>query len=102
MFAYRLYRQHCIETNIHSGGSSYLKDLRIIVNRDFHDLIIVDNAAMCFALQLENGVPILPFYSDKGDDELMHLVSYLKFISESNDVRVHNRKAFSLRSLGST
>jgi len=49
-FDYRMYRQHCIETNFHLGGSTYLKDLRIIANRDLKDIILVDNATLCFAL----------------------------------------------------
>lgn len=32
-FDARLYRDSCIETSISCGGSSYLKDLRIIGNR---------------------------------------------------------------------
>lgn len=77
LFSYRLYRQHCIETSFTLGGSTFIKDLRIIANRDLKDIIIVDNAVLCFALQIDNGIPILPFYTDKNDDELLHLVYYL-------------------------
>jgi CTD small phosphatase-like protein 2 len=91
LFDMRLYRQHCIPTTIACGGSSYLKDVRIIANREMKDLVIVDNAVFCFSLQLDNGIPILPFHHDAKDDELLHLVYYLKNISEVDDVREHNR-----------
>jgi CTD small phosphatase-like protein 2 len=39
----------------------YVKDLRII-NRAMADMILVDNAAYSYNYQLDNGVPILPFY----------------------------------------
>lgn len=71
-----------------------MKDLRIIANRELKDLIIVDNAVLCFSLQIENGIPILPFYSDKNDDELLHLLFYLKSLAEADDIRPLNRGAF--------
>jgi hypothetical protein len=63
------------------------------------DIIIVDNAVLCFALQLTNGVPILPFFTDTQDDELLHLHYYLESIAECDDVRVRNREAFSLEDM---
>ena len=59
------------------------------------DLIIVDNAVYSFGHQLENGIPIIPFYDDKTDEELMHLSQYLECLfRHGGDVREHNRKAF--------
>jgi CTD small phosphatase-like protein 2 len=49
----------------------YIKDLRII-NRSMADMILVDNAAYSYNFQLDNGVPILPFYHGE-DFELMAL-----------------------------
>lgn len=80
----------------------YIKDLRIIKNRRFEDLVIVDNAVYSFGFQLDNGIPILPFYDDKLDEELVHLVYYLKCLSQFEDVRVQNRKAFQLKELEET
>ena len=37
------------------------------------DIVIVDNAVYSFGFQLENGIPIIPFYDDKEDEELLHL-----------------------------
>jgi len=68
---HRLYRHHCFE--IHPN--IYTKDLRII-NRDLSQIVLVDNAPYSYIFQLENGIPILPFY--KGDDyQLPRLEKYL-------------------------
>jgi CTD small phosphatase-like protein 2 len=44
----------------------YIKDLRVI-NRDLKDLVLVDNAAYSYAFQLDNGIPILPYYHGSQD-----------------------------------
>ena len=44
----------------------YVKDLRII-DRDLSQLILVDNAAYSYAFQLDNAIPILPYYKGKND-----------------------------------
>ncbi len=48
----------------------YIKDLRIFGNRELKDIIIIDNNATCFAYQIDNGIPIVPFYDDENDEEL--------------------------------
>lgn len=58
-FQHRLYRQHCFKCD-----DAYVKDLRIIKDRDLEDLVIVDNSIISFAFQLDNGIPICAFYSD--------------------------------------
>lgn len=70
----RLYRQHCIRTS----EGIYIKDLRVIRNRLLKDIILVDNAVYSFGFQLTNGIPILPFYKNRNDRELVQLVNYLK------------------------
>jgi NLI interacting factor-like phosphatase len=63
------------------------------------DLIIVDNAVYSFGYQLDNGIPIIPFYDDKSDEELMHLIFYFNCLAQCEDVREQNRKAFQLKDL---
>jgi len=53
----------------------HVKDLRHL-NRDLKDIVLVDNAAYSYAFQLDNGIPILPFYEGK-DFELSALEKYL-------------------------
>lgn len=42
-------------------------DIRVIGNRKLSNLLLIDNAAYSFGVQLPNGVPILPFYDNKED-----------------------------------
>lgn len=70
-----------------------MKDLRIL-GVDLKNVVLVDNSAYSFGLQLDNGIPILPFYEDESDDELLHLSTYLQVIASSEDMRIQNRRAF--------
>ena len=36
-------------------------------------MIIVDNSSLSFCKNLNNGIPIIPFYDDKYDRELLEL-----------------------------
>lgn len=98
---HRLYRQHCFLTS----EGYYVKDLRIFTdpmeqNRygawDLKDVVIVDNSVYSFAFQIDNGIPIIPFYNDKADEEMLHLVYYLNCLAGVQDVREQNRQAFEL------
>jgi hypothetical protein len=89
---HRLYRDNCMQTE----EGIYIKDLRILANRDLSNVLLVDNAAYSFGYQLDNGVPIIPFYEDKNDTELYMLTTYLKGIKNTSDVRKCNRRAFKL------
>lgn len=66
-------------------------------------MIIVDNAVYSFGYQLNNGIPIIPFYdchtTNLQDEELVHLTYYINCIVESEDVRVQNKQAFQLEEL---
>jgi CTD small phosphatase-like protein 2 len=49
-------------------------------------MVLVDNAPYSYIFQLENGIPILPFY--KGQDfQLPKLEKYLLEIAKCKDVR---------------
>jgi CTD small phosphatase-like protein 2 len=58
---HRLYREQCITTD----EGVHIKDLRVLGNRDLKNIVLVDNAAYSFGYQLENGIPIIPFYENK-------------------------------------
>ncbi len=89
---HRLFREHCTPTE----EGVYVKDLRVIGNRNMQDMILVDNAAYSFGYQIENGIPIVPFYDNKSDLELKHLIPYLKFLSTAKDPREINKLTFKL------
>ena len=54
---HRLYRQHCVK----AAEGMYVKDLRIIEDRNIKDVILVDNSIISFAFNIDNGVPISAF-----------------------------------------
>ena len=67
--SYVLTRKHCMQTK----NGFFIKDLRIIKNRDLKDMVIVDNLLHSFGLQIDNGIPILEFTGNKKDEELRYL-----------------------------
>jgi hypothetical protein len=94
IFSKRLFRNSCIQTDI----NLFIKDLRIL-GKDMGSVIIVDNSIFSFASQLDNGVPIIPFYDDKEDCILPKIKDYLIKLKDLEDIRVINRKTFSLSKL---
>ena len=88
-----MYREHCISTK----EGVFIKDLRVIKNRELKDMIIVDNAAYSFAFQVDNGIPILPFYDFKADKELLSLQDYLKKLANVEDIIEVNKNTFKLQ-----
>ena len=79
--SFRLFREHC--TMI---GVTFVKDLNKL-GRDLKDVIIVDNSPLSYSFNKENGIPILTWFSDKNDKELLNLIPILEFLSCVNDVR---------------
>ena len=78
---FRLFREHCTLIN-----STFVKDLKKL-GRDLKDIIIVDNSPISFALNPDNGLPILSWFDDRNDRELINLIPVLEFLSEVDDVR---------------
>jgi len=89
---HRLYRQHCFSPT----RGIYVKDLRVIEDRELKDLIIVDNSIVSFAYQLSNGIPIKSFTGEHNDEELLFLVTYLEELFTQPDVRQHIDNTFKL------
>ncbi len=94
LFSKRLFRNSCIKTDV----GLFIKDLRVL-NCDLKSTVIVDNAIFSFAFQLDNGIPIIPFYDDKEDKIMPKIRDYLISLKDLEDVRVINRKTFSLTEL---
>ena len=90
-----LTRNNCMETK----NGFFIKDLRIIKNRDLKNVILVDNLAHSFGFQIDNGVPILEWHNDKKDQELKYLKDYLIEAAFVDDVREHNRRRLRLSEL---
>ena len=94
LIQHRLYRQHCVQT----PEGYYVKDLRIFSATQFalSDIVIVDNSVFSFAFHIDNGIPIIPYYDEKSDEEMLHLIYYLNCLVGTSDIREQNRKAFEL------
>lgn len=80
---YRMFRDSCIETE----EGIFIKDLRVFANRSLNELLLVDNAFYSFGFQVDNGVPIVPFFRDKSDVELQELHDFLLTIKNEPDVK---------------
>lgn len=72
-------------------GGMYTKDLRVFADRSLDQLVLIDNAAYSYAWQVDNGIPIAPYYDNKADRELEGLADYLKGMIGCKDVREYNR-----------
>jgi len=68
-----LNRSNCMETK----NGFFIKDLRIVKNKDLKQMVLVDNLAHSFGFQIDNGIPILEWHNDKTDTELKNLMPYL-------------------------
>lgn len=62
-------------------------------------MVIVDNSVYSFSFQINNGIPIIPYYDDKEDEEMLHLIYYLNCLDQVEDVREQNKEAFELMKL---
>lgn len=86
----RIFREHCYKT----PEGIFVKDLRVFANRNEENILIVDNAVYSYGFNLENGVPLLPFYGDKKDAELLELTEFLIKMKGVSDLRKIVRKYF--------
>lgn len=95
IISYILDRTQCLETR----NGLYIKDLRIIKNRELKNMIIVDNLVHSFGFQIDNGVPILEWRGNQEDEELKYLTNYLLEAKKYDDVREFNRERLKLAGL---
>jgi TFIIF-interacting CTD phosphatase-like protein len=63
----RLYRENCVKLN----NNIYAKDLRLI-EKDLSKVVLVDNSTFSCLYQLDNSVPMIPYYGGE-DNELLSL-----------------------------
>jgi Dullard-like phosphatase family protein len=92
---HRLYRHNCTKVKMEEE-QIYVKDLRIFNNVRMEDMIIIDNSVLSFAFQLDNGIPILPYYNSCEDNELKSLANYLTSICKVQDLRSENKASIKL------
>lgn len=82
-FKRRLFREHC---NL-KPGPIYMKNISVLWDKNPKDIVIVDNFVGSFADSISNGIPILSFFGNKDDDQLVKLEKFLLGLKDSADVR---------------
>ncbi|CAM9853539.1 unnamed protein product, partial [Heterosigma akashiwo] len=91
---HRLFRGACLPV-----GRLFLKDLALL-GRDLRRTVLVDDAPHAYALQPDNGVPILGWRGERADDdELRKLLPFLDGLAGAEDVRPVVRRQFGTRRL---
>lgn len=90
-----LTRQSCYITK----NNIVIKDLRVITGIDLDNTVIVDNSVTSFALQLDNGIPILTYDFNVFDMELKYLAMYLELLAKFGDIKKNNSEYFNLKNI---
>jgi CTD small phosphatase-like protein 2 len=90
---HRVFRDSCVPVD-----GNYLKDLEVL-GRDLSKVIIVDNSPQAYGYQIDNGIPILSWFDNENDEELMKLLPFLKQCLQVNDVRPLIHKKFQMKEL---
>lgn len=87
-----LSRNHCMLTK----NGFFIKDLRMVDNRELKDVVLLDNYVHSFAFNIDNGIPILEWRNDPEDDEFLHMIDYFRELSTCEDTRKFNREKLKL------
>lgn len=77
---HRLFRQHC--TNV---DGAYIKDMTLL-GRNMERVAIVDNSPVAYSFQPENGIPIVSWFDDRSDSDLLRLLPMLEHFAASGNI----------------
>merc|ERR1712070_289544 len=88
LFEHRLFREACLPVQ-----GNYVKDLTVL-NRDLSRCILVDNSPYAYGYQIDNGIPIVSWYDQEDDEELVKLIPFLETLKDLQDVRPLIRSTF--------
>lgn len=95
-FIKRIYAKNlCLKTE----KGFLVKDLRLVTGDDTSRVVLVDNAVSSFAPQINNGIPILPYYSGNVDQELPKLLNLLLVLKQEPIFSVFLKRYFGLSKL---
>lgn len=83
---HRLYREHC--TNV---DGNYVKDMSLM-GRSLERVAIVDNSPIAYTFHPENAIPILSWFDDRSDKELVELMPMLEHFAQTQDFSRTRRK----------
>ncbi|XP_008317211.1 carboxy-terminal domain RNA polymerase II polypeptide A small phosphatase 2 [Cynoglossus semilaevis] len=80
VFRTRLFRESCV---FHQG--CYVKDLSRL-GRDLHKTLILDNSPASYIFHPNNAVPVLSWFDDLEDAELLNLLPVFEELSQADNV----------------
>lgn len=80
VFKFRLFRESCV---FHRG--SYVKDLSRL-GRDLNKTVILDNSPASYMFHPQNAVPIVSWFDDPSDKELLELMPFFENLAKIDDV----------------
>lgn len=95
LFQYRLYRNNCTQIKV-DNQIYYIKDLRVFKNISLDDIVIIDNSVLSFAFHLDNGIPILPYYSGSDEIEMNNLMKLLENLADVPHIKTKLRSLMKL------
>ncbi|XP_035595015.1 carboxy-terminal domain RNA polymerase II polypeptide A small phosphatase 2-like [Oncorhynchus keta] len=82
VFRARLFRESCV---FHQGF--YVKDLSLL-GRELHKTLILDNSPASYIFHPENAVPVVSWFDDVEDSELLHLLPVFEDLSQAEDIYI--------------
>lgn len=95
LFSHVLYSTECTQIKVR-GLPIVIKDLRRL-GRDMKTTVIIDNSPLAIGYALDNTIPIIDFFGDKGDRELISMVKWVDQFFMNDDVRIPLAKTYGLR-----
>jgi CTD small phosphatase-like protein 2 len=63
-----------------------LRVIKLENGQGIENMLLIDNSCLSYSLNLDNGIPILPFYDNLKDEEFLHLTYYLRCLLEKNKI----------------
>jgi len=90
---HRVFRDSCVVVD-----GNYMKDLEVL-GRDLSKVVIVDNSPQAYGYQVDNGIPIISFFENENDQELLKLLPFLRTVLHCGDVRPLIQKRFKMREM---
>lgn len=77
---HRLFRDHCTEVD-----GTYVKDLSLL-GRSLERVVLVDNSPVAYLFHPHNAVPILSWFDDSEDRELLKLLPLMESLAQCGNV----------------
>ena len=86
-----LSNKYCFKKN-----GYYIKDLRILKDRDQSKIVFLDTSIISLCNQMDNAIIIPPYFYEKNDTSIYKVINMLKSIAWNDDIRKEIRKKGSI------